>query len=177
MMMRKAGSLLILAGAFACLVLACQSDAVITTTVKTKLAADSHVKASEINVDTRNAVVTLTGNVDSQEAKSRAIQLARDTKGVREVKDMIAVRSGPETGNAPDGDRMLGQRIDDATITMKVKSKLLDDPTVKGLKIDVDTRDGVVYLTGTVSGNEERRQAVELARKTEGVRDVQANWM
>ena len=175
--MRKAGSLLILAGAFACLVLACQSDAVITTTVKTKLAADSHVKASEINVDTRNAVVTLTGNVDSQEAKSRAIQLARDTKGVREVKDMIAVRSGPETGNAPDGDRMLGQRIDDATITMKVKSKLLDDPTVKGLKIDVDTRDGVVYLTGTVSGNEERRQAVELARKTEGVRDVQANWM
>jgi hyperosmotically inducible protein len=177
MMMRKAGSLLILAGAFACLVLACQSDAVITTTVKTKLAADSHVKASEINVDTRNAVVTLTGNVDSQEAKSRAIQLARDTKGVREVKDMIAVRTGPETGNAPDGDRMLGQRIDDATITMKVKSKLLDDPTVKGLKIDVDTRDGVVYLTGTVSGNEERRQAVELARKTEGVRDVQANWM
>jgi len=175
--MRKAGSLLILAGAFACLVLACQSDAVITTTVKTKLAADSHVKASEINVDTRNAVVTLTGNVDSQEAKSRAIQLARDTKGVREVKDMIAVRTGPETGNAPDGDRMLGQRIDDATITMKVKSKLLDDPTVKGLKIDVDTRDGVVYLTGTVSGNEERRQAVELARKTEGVRDVQANWM
>lgn len=176
-MRRKAGSLLILAGAFACLVLACQSDAVITTTVKTKLATDSHVKASEINVDTRNAVVTLTGNVDSQEAKSRAIQLARDTKGVREVKDMIAVRTGPETGNAPDGDRMLGQRIDDATITMKVKSKLLDDPTVKGLKIDVDTRDGVVYLTGTVPGNEERQQAVELARKTEGVRDVQANWM
>jgi hyperosmotically inducible protein len=177
MMMRKAGSLLMLAGAFACLVLACQSDAVITTTVKSKLATDSHVKASEINVDTKNAVVTLTGNVDSQEAKSRAIQLARDTSGVREVKDMIAVRTGPESGNAPGGDRMLGQRIDDATITMKVKTKLLDDPTVKGLKIDVDTRDGVVYLTGTVSGNEERRQAVELARKTEGVRDVQANWM
>jgi hyperosmotically inducible protein len=58
---------------------------------------------------------------------------------------------------------------------MKVKAKLLDDPSVKGLKIDVDTREGVVYLTGSVATSQVRDQAIKLARETEGVKDVQAN--
>jgi len=58
---------------------------------------------------------------------------------------------------------------------MKVKAKLLDDPAVKGLKIDVDTREGVVYLTGSVATSQVRDQAIKLARETEGVKDVQAN--
>ena len=58
---------------------------------------------------------------------------------------------------------------------MSVKSKLLSDDLVKGLQIDVDTRVGVVYLTGNVGSDAERDQAVKLARETEGVKDVQAN--
>ena len=163
---------------FAFTVVACsQTDAGITTAVKTKLAADSKVNAGEINVDTRDGVVTLTGNIDSQEAKDRAIQIARETKGVRDVQDMISVKTASGEGNAPNPDRTLGEHIDDAGITMKVKAKLLEDPTVKGLKIDVDTRDGVVYLTGSVSGEAEKQKAIELARNTEGVRDVQANFL
>jgi hypothetical protein len=46
---------------------------------------------------------------------------------------------------------------------------------VKGLKIGVDTRDGVVHLTGTVNNSEEKDHAIELARETTNVRDVQAN--
>ncbi len=162
---------------FVSAIVACsQTDAGITTAVKTKLAADSQVNASEINVDTKDGVVTLTGNIDSQEAKDRALKIAHDTKGVRDVQDMISVRSASADGNAPNPDRSIGERIDDAGITMKVKAKLLDDPTVKGLKIDVDTRDGVVYLTGSVSGEAEKQKAIELARNTEGVRDVQANF-
>jgi hyperosmotically inducible periplasmic protein len=152
------------------------TDAGITGMIKTKLAADDAVKASEINVDTANGVVTLTGNVDSQGARDRAVQLAKETSGVRDVKDMIAVRSGSGEADAPEPNRTVGEHIDDAGISMRVKARLLDDPLVKGLKIDVDTRDGVVFLTGTVSGDAERNRAIELARATEGVKDVQANF-
>jgi hyperosmotically inducible periplasmic protein len=152
------------------------TDAGITGLIKTKLAADDVVKASEINVDTANGVVTLTGNVDSQDARDRAVQLARETSGVRDVKDMIAVRSGSGAADAPEPNRTVGEHIDDAGISMRVKARLLDDPLVKGLKIDVDTRDGVVFLTGTVTGDAERNRAIELTRATEGVKDVQANF-
>lgn len=151
------------------------TDAGLTATVKTKLAADDQVKASEINVDTANGVVTLTGNVDSATAKQRALQIARQTSGVRAVRDMIAVREGEAAGNAPSPDRTLGERIDDAGITMRVKTRLLEDPAVKGLQIDVDTRDGVVFLTGDVRTDAERQKAIQIARATEGVRNVEAN--
>ena len=65
--------------------------------------------------------------------------------------------------------------IDDAGITIGVKSRLLDDPLVKGLKIDVDTRDGVVFLTGSVGSDAEREKAIQIAKDAKGVRDVKAN--
>jgi hyperosmotically inducible periplasmic protein len=169
---------LIVLAAVVSMVVSCArtTDAGITGLVKTKLAADGKVRVSEINVDTADGVVTLTGNVDSQEAKDEALKLAKETSGVRDVKDMIAVRTGSQTGEAPNPNLTLGEHIDDAGITMRVKSRLLDDPVVKGLKIDVDTRDGVVFLTGSVTSEAERKQAIELARTTEGVKDVQANF-
>ena len=151
-------------------------DATVTGTVKTKLAADDQVKATEIDVKSANGVVTLTGNIDSQAAKDRALQIARETKGVVDVKDMISVREGAAHGDAPSPSRTVGEHIDDAQITSRVKSRLLEDPAVRGLKIDVDTREGVVYLTGSIPGAGERDKAVQIARATEGVRDVQANF-
>jgi len=160
------------------LVVSCtqSTDAVITGTIKTKLAADQQVSASDINVDTTNGVVTLTGHVDSEEARNRALQLAKETSGVREVKNMISARVGPATGDAPNPDVTLGERIDDAGITMRVKARFMEDPVVKAYRIDVDTKEGVVFLTGSIAGEAERNQAIELARTTKGVKDVQANW-
>ncbi|MFN2387771.1 MAG: BON domain-containing protein [Thermoanaerobaculia bacterium] len=71
-----------------------QTDAGLTTKIKTKLAADDTVKAYQIDVDTKEKVVTLTGSVDSQAAKDQAIALARSTAGVVDVVDNITV-SGP----------------------------------------------------------------------------------
>ena len=68
-----------------------QTDPGITTAVKTKLAADDTVRATDINVDTKNGVVTLKGEVPSAAAKTRAIELAKATDGVRDVVDAIAV--------------------------------------------------------------------------------------
>lgn len=151
------------------------TDAGLSAKVKTKLAADSTVKAYQIDVDSRNMVVTLTGSVDHQDEKDQALRLARETKGVRDVVDMINVRTVAGNGDAPEPGRTLGEKIDDAGITMAVKSRLLDDPQVKGLRIDVDTREGVVYLTGSVSSAAEKERAVQLARNTENVREVVTN--
>ena len=126
-------------------------------------------------METRNGVVTLTGNADSEEAKNRALEPATNTKGVVSVVDMIAARRASGSGDAPEPERTIGEAVDDTGITITVKSRLLDDPQVKGLRIDVDTRDGVVYLTGSVGSESERDKAIQLARDTKGVRDVQAN--
>jgi hyperosmotically inducible protein len=152
------------------------TDPGLTTKVKMKMAGDDAVKAYQIDVDTKDGVVTLTGNIDSQEAKDRALQLARETEGVRSVVDMIEVRTAKTSGDSPDGgDRTFGETIDDAGITMSVKTQLLDDPLVKGLKIDVDTKNGVVYLTGAVKSETEKQKAIELASRTKGVKEVKAN--
>jgi osmotically-inducible protein OsmY len=156
--------------------LGCAStDAGLETKVKAKLAADSTVKAHRIEVEARDHVVTLTGSVNAQVEKDQALTLARDTKGVQRVVDMISVRTASGEGDAPEPGRTVGEVFDDAGITMAVKGRLLDDPQVKGLGIDVDTREGVVYLTGSVHSPAEQQRAVELARGTEHVRDVVNN--
>lgn len=88
---------------------------------------------------------------------------------------MLSVRTGAVSGNAPEPDRSLGEQIDDATITAAVKTRLLDDLRIKGLRIDVDTRGGVVFLTGSVRSQEESDRAVEVARGTRHVKDVKPN--
>ena len=65
-----------------------------------------------------------------------------------------------------------GDTIDDATITARVKTAMLNDPEVAGLRIDVDTFKGVVTLSGGVKTAAERDKAIAIARKTPGVVDV-----
>jgi osmotically-inducible protein OsmY len=63
--------------------------------------------------------------------------------------------------------------VGEGTLTAKIKSKMALDDIVKASAIDVDTRDGVVTLSGTVTSEAERQRAVQLARETEGVRSVE----
>lgn len=67
------------------------SDATITAKVKAKFAADDLVKARNINVDTLRGVVQLNGTVNSAAEKAQALNLARNTEGVLEVKDNLNV--------------------------------------------------------------------------------------
>lgn len=70
--------------------------------------------------------------------------------------------------------KTVGQTIDDATITTRVKTSLLNDPVVGGLRIDVDTFKGVVTLSGRVKSKDEETTAMGLARKIGGVSDVKS---
>ena len=64
----------------------------LTAKIKSKMALDDTVKALDINVDTADGVVTLTGTVRSAAERTRAVQLARETAGVTSVTDRLTVR-------------------------------------------------------------------------------------
>jgi hyperosmotically inducible periplasmic protein len=68
-------------------------DSMITTKVKTKLAAEHLSSLAHVRVDTdKDGVVWLSGTAPSQEAADRAVSLAQDTEGVRKVKSSIEIR-------------------------------------------------------------------------------------
>ena len=74
-------------------------------------------------------------------------------------------------------DRTVGERVDDATITAAVKSKLVADSPKNLVKVNVDTKDGVVELKGTVSSLEHKAEAERLALATKGVKAVKNELM
>ena len=191
--MRKLCSF-VLMGALAAVVACSASDPGITTAVKSKLTTDDTVKAYQIDVDTQGGVVTLTGAVETQMAKDRAVQLARETDGVTRVEDRLSVNpsatadsraheAGSDAAAATSGaaDRVgdatagAGEAVTDAGVTAAVKTRLLADPDVAGLKIDVDTNDKVVTLTGTVATAAQKTEAESIARDTTGVDRVVNN--
>ena len=196
------GAAVIAASTIAC----AQSDPGVTTAVKSKFAADDVVKAYRIDVDTKDRVVTLSGAVDTAAARTRAVELARGTEGVRDVVDQLTVAPGatPTTGvddavsrearEAKAEGKAAADRVDDktdaaqrkagesadragdvagnATLTAAVKTKFLADTDVSGLRIDVDSNNGVVTLTGTVPTAAEKKKAIAIAKDTDGVKSV-----
>lgn len=68
--------------------------------------------------------------------------------------------------------KTVGEAIDDTTITTRVKTAMLNDPAVGGLRIDVDTFKSVVTLSGRVKSEAERNQAIAVARGIDGVTQV-----
>jgi hypothetical protein len=68
------------------------ADAALTTKIKSKMALDDTVKAANVNVDTANGVVTLRGTVHSEAEHAKAVELARDTRGVTSVLDHLTIR-------------------------------------------------------------------------------------
>ena len=83
----------------------------------------------------------------------------------------------PPTSSAPSSasDQMAraGGALDDAAITAKVKAGILAEPELKVLKIDVDTKEGRVTLTGSADSPEAAKKAEQIASTIEGVKGVE----
>jgi hyperosmotically inducible protein len=69
------------------------NDGWITTKIKAKFADDTALKESDIDIDTKDRVVTLKGTVSSSETKKRAAAIATGTEGVLRVVDQLSVKS------------------------------------------------------------------------------------
>jgi osmotically-inducible protein OsmY len=77
---------------------------------------------------------------------------------------------------ARDVDQRVGpvarETLADAALTTRVKTRLIAAPDLGGVRIHVSSRDGKVTLSGTVASEENRLDAVKIARRTDGVREV-----
>lgn len=71
--------------------------------------------------------------------------------------------------------RTTGRNIDDAAITASVKTKLAEDSAKTLTSVDVDTVNGIVYLTGTVPDAAAKQRATQIARHVDGVARVENN--
>jgi osmotically-inducible protein OsmY len=73
------------------------------------------------------------------------------------------------------GQSSVGQYVDDATITTRVKARMAKDPAVSAMRINVDTLNGVVQLSGFATSEAERAEAGRLVRDVPDVKDVRNN--
>jgi osmotically-inducible protein OsmY len=85
---------------------------------------------------------------------------------------MLAVLVVANVAVAQPAGPTMGERVDDARVTAKVKAKLVTDRAQNLVSVNVGTRDGVVRLQGTVPTDQVRMQAERLAKETQDVRSV-----
>src|SRR6185295_17903320 len=138
------------------------SDTWITTATKMRLLANAATPALDINVDTDHGVVTLFGVVPNQEAKKEAELEASKVGGVKSVVNSLQVVPKPEQ-------KMVAATDEDVK---KAVESTLDRRA--GLKdVDVEVKNGVARLTGSVTDSSDRLAASLLVRSTHGVRSVQ----
>jgi hyperosmotically inducible protein len=133
----------------------------ITSVIRASLEANDKVKARQVEVQTREGTVYLTGVVDTEEARHEAARVAWRTEGVEGVVNDLTV-----------GERTVGSWIGDVVISSKVKSKLIANSDIKAGDIDVGSSQGVVTLIGRVSSEKIKSEAERIARATSGVKDV-----
>ena len=138
-------------------------DAVVTTRVKAALIDNSTTKAGSIDVETFKGVVQLNGFVETSVEKSTASTVTRAVNGVKEVRNNLSVKAEPATAGAV---------IDDSTVTGKVKAALIESPDTKAYQVNVETRSGVVQLSGFVNNAAAKAAAGAVARRVDGVKSV-----
>jgi osmotically-inducible protein OsmY len=138
-------------------------DNSIETVIKVNLnAADEQLKKAHINVVSFNGTVLLVGQVPSQDIKNLATRVARTSSSrVKEVYNELEVA----------GATTFLSRSNDAWLTAKIKTLMLADAEVSGMRTKVVTENGVVYLMGLLT-QEEANTAVNLVSNTKGVTKV-----
>ncbi len=118
-------------------------------------------KTDSISATSYNRQVLLTGQVPDEAARARAAEVVKGIPDVRTVFNELSIS----------GVTSLTSDTNDVSITAKVKTRLLRDERVPGIKIKVVTESAVVYLMGLVTQTE-ADAAVDVARTTAGVTKV-----
>jgi osmotically-inducible protein OsmY len=137
----------------------------------TTYALSPYLRANDLKVSVHEGKATLSGNVAEDVNKDLAKQIALGVDGIKSVDNKIEVRSDYKVPALP-VERSYGEKIDDASITSTVKSKLMWSRYADGLTTDVDTNRGKVKLTGTADSKEAKDAAGRLAVTTHGVHSV-----
>ena len=136
--------------------------------VKTALGLSKRLARFDINVTTSDGVATLTGQVPSEDIKSLAGEIARDTAGVKDVKNEIAVdpAAQPSTESV---------HVEDLEIRVAILEALARSRELGGKIIDVKVENRSVTLSGSVETPTQRNGAEQIARAVDGVAGVTNN--
>ncbi|MFP4522020.1 MAG: BON domain-containing protein [Fibrobacterota bacterium] len=133
-------------------------DSRISDAVRNDLWLDKAVSSHNLDVETEDGIVMLSGSVDNILAESRAVKIARSIKGVRSVVEKITVRPV----NRPD-----------EKIKSDVIAALVIDPVTESYETTVSVEDGKVRLTGTVESWAEKKLCERVAKSVSGVKSIE----
>ena len=147
-------------------------DAATSTKVKTALMLSKHVSPFDIEVNTKQGVVSLAGQVPSEEVKAMAGAIAKDTSGVKELQNNLIV--DPGTRPNPEASR-LTDRVADLEIKMITEEALRKNPELKDSPITLAVKERKVSLNGTVETESQKSLAQQIAWGVQGVVGVVNN--
>ena len=153
------------------------SDDTLKNRIEYRLETTEGVKKYDLKVKVNAGVAMLKGTVATADQKAEAGKLA-DIKGVIEVNNQIAIDKDADKTleeRAKTGMRRTGEAATDAWITTKVKWFHAFDELLDGSHIDINTKNRVVTLNGTVKTAAGKRRAVQLASNADGVVTVVDN--
>jgi hyperosmotically inducible protein len=139
-------------------------DKLLVSKVKTALIKDDTADADEINVEVYKGVVQLNGFVDNDKEKAQAESVAKGVEGVKGVENNLAIKQAKQS---------TGKVIDDSTITAKVKTALIESDDTNANDIKVETRGGIVQLSGFVETQAQKDAATRVAQAVTGVKSVE----
>ena len=142
------------------------SDAWLREKVNATLLFNRSMNARSTEVDVKDGVVTVRGNVGSLAQKELATEYVRDVAGVKDVNNEMTVTDGKKE------EQTMGQKIDDASITAQVKMMLLYHRATSAINTKVETDRGVVSLYGKASSLTEVNLATKLANDVNGVKGI-----
>ena len=143
------------------------SDGWISTKVKTTLLFHRNVKGIKTDVYVKDGIVSLRGEASSLAQKELTTEYAEDVEGVKSVKNEMTIAKTP----AQPGETT-SEKIDDASITARVKSSLMSHRSTSALKTKVSTTDGVVTVSGTAKNAAEKSLVTKLVTDVHGVTSV-----
>jgi hyperosmotically inducible protein len=112
---------------------------------------------------------TVGQSIDSGIAKTE--QVAKDAGNTVKEASKEAQAAGSQAGAS------MGEKIDDVAITAKVSGSLAKDPDLSAIKINVDTKDGVVTLNGPAPNAAAKDKATAIAKQVQGVNSVNNQLM
>ncbi len=147
-------------------------DARLTASVKTALALNRHLRASDIDVSVTNGEVTLSGQVGTDIQRELAREIALSIRGTDKVVNNTVVNRSLTVRPAV-RERTLGEKLDDLTIEASIKTALLLNENVRAREIGVRSKRGAVTLAGKVSSAAEAELARKIAEDIEGVLTVE----
>lgn len=137
-------------------------DSTVNASVKAALFDNKNTHSMQINVETYKGIVQLSGFVATQAEKDEAGKVANGVSGVKEVRNSIGVHE----------DTSMGTKLDDTMLTSKVKAALIDADKVKSGQINVESKGGIVQLSGFVTGQGMKDRAGKVAAGVSGVKRV-----